>query len=159
AADDVITTGFEVPARLRRMWSVDEPTRKGPRPALSRDEITDAAIALADAEGLAAVSMSRVAKSLGYTTMSLYRHVESKDELVTLMWDRALEETEIDVSGEWRPALERWAQLQLQGLRAHPWAVDVAISSPPLSPRQVAFMEAGLAALRDTPLTYGDKIQ
>src|SRR5690625_2535055 len=156
--DDV--TDFPVPARLRRMWSIDEPTRKGPRPALSRDEIASAAIAIADAEGLAAVSMSRVAQSLGYTTMSLYRYVEGKDELIALMWDSALETpTDIDVSDGWRPALEHWARLQLEGLRAHPWGVDVAINTPPLSPRQIAYMELGLAALADTPLTYGDKIQ
>ncbi|UNX55050.1 TetR/AcrR family transcriptional regulator [Georgenia sp. TF02-10] len=159
AADDVDLGDAEIPPRLRRLWGLDVPARKGPRPGLSREEIARAAIEIADAEGLAAVSMSRVAKALGYTTMSLYRYVESKDELVALMWDNGLDAPpEFDFSGGWRASLERWAFLQLRSLRAHPWSLDIPISAPPLSPRQIDWMEIGLKTLADTPLRSDEKL-
>lgn len=154
AADEPV-----IPPRLARLWGRDAPTRKGPRPGLSRDEIAAAAVALADAEGLAAVSMSRVAEALGYTTMSLYRYVDSKDELIGLMWEAALASApELDLAAGWRPALERWAFLQLRTLRAHPWALDVPVSGAPLSPAQIDWVEAGLAALADTPLGHDERL-
>lgn len=157
--EDPATDDIAIPPRIQRMWGLDTSTRKGPRPGLSRDEIVAAAVAIADAEGLAAVSMSRVSQALGYTTMSLYRYVESKDELVSLMWDVGLTtSTEIDTSGGWRSTLEQWAFVQLRSLREHPWAVDIPINNPPLSPRQVEWMEIGLAALADTPLHSGEKL-
>src|ERR1700723_1592975 len=61
--------------------------KRGPRPGLSADAIVDAAIRLADAEGLEGVSMARVAAELGFTPMSLYRYVASKEELLQLMWN------------------------------------------------------------------------
>jgi AcrR family transcriptional regulator len=148
-----------IPPRVARMWGFGTPTRKGPRPGLSRDEIAATAVAIADAEGLPAVSMSRVAQALGYTTMSLYRYVESKDELIGLMWDTGLSEApDLDTSGGWRPALEQWAFLQLRTLREHPWALDIPINNAPLAPRQLEWMEAGLAALADTPLRSDEKV-
>ena len=68
-----------------------QPTR-GPKPALSLEQITDAAIAVADADGLAGVSMQRVAADLGYTKMSLYRYLSGKAELVALMVERVMGE-------------------------------------------------------------------
>ena len=159
AVDASHTDEPTIPPRVRRMWRIDAPARKGPRPGLSREEIAVAAIAIADAEGLAAVSMGRVAHELGYTTMSLYRYVESKDELVALMWDTALgAPPNIDVSDGWRAALMRWAFLQRKSLRDHSWALDIPISTPPISPHQIDWMEAGLAALDGTPLRYADKL-
>jgi AcrR family transcriptional regulator len=76
-----------LPPGLDLLWGRREPGRRGPRPGLSTDAIVEAAVAVADAEGLGAVSMARVAKELGFTTMSLYRHVTSKDELLQLMWN------------------------------------------------------------------------
>lgn len=159
AADETPITDIPIPPRVQRLWGIDTPTRKGPRPGLSRDEIAASAVAIADEEGLAAVSMSRVAESLGYTTMSLYRYVESKDELIALMWDTSLSSPPVlDLADGWRPALERWALLQLRTLRQHPWALDIPINNPPLSPRQLEWMEAGLAALADTPLRADEKL-
>ena len=76
-----------LPPGLDLLWGRRERGKRGPRAGLSADAIVAAAIRIADAEGLEAVSMARVANELGFTTMSLYRHVASKDELLQLMWN------------------------------------------------------------------------
>ena len=78
-----------LPPRLQLLWGLQERPRRGPKPGLSLERIVDAAIGLADAGGLAAVSMARVAAELGFTTMSLYRYVPTKDDLLELMVDAA----------------------------------------------------------------------
>ena len=76
-----------LPPGLDLLWGRRERGKRGPRAGLSADAIVAAAVRVADAEGLEAVSMARVAKELGFTTMSLYRHVSGKDELLQMMWD------------------------------------------------------------------------
>src|SRR6202020_324762 len=76
-----------LPPGLDLLWGRRGQGKRGPRPGLSADMIVDAALRVADAEGLEAVSMARVAAELGFTTMSLYRHVASKEELLQLMWN------------------------------------------------------------------------
>src|SRR5579871_2501240 len=78
-----------LPAEVAAAWGVRERSHKGPKPALSLARIVDAAVGLADSEGLDAVSMGRVATSLGAAPMSLYRHVSAKEELLRLMVDAA----------------------------------------------------------------------
>src|ERR1700727_715220 len=76
-----------LPAGLDLLWGRRHAGKRGPRRGLSADAIVDAAIRLADAEGLEGVSMARVAAELGFTPMSLYRYVTSKEELLQLMWN------------------------------------------------------------------------
>src|SRR3954453_12429425 len=109
-----------------------QPTR-GPKPALSLDGIADAAIAVADAEGLAAVSMQRVAADLGYTKMSLYRYVPGKAELVAAMLERAIGEPP-ETTGEWRPALREWAENLLAAYAAHAWSLAATTGRRPIGP-------------------------
>ena len=78
-----------LPGAVAAAWGGRERPHKGPRPALSLPRIVAAAVRVADAEGLDAVSMGRVAAELGTAPMSLYRHVSAKDELLTLMADAA----------------------------------------------------------------------
>jgi AcrR family transcriptional regulator len=78
-----------LPATVAAAWGVRERPHKGPKPALSLARIVSAAVRVADAEGLGAVSMGRVAAELDAAPMSLYRHVAGKDELRTLMVDAA----------------------------------------------------------------------
>jgi AcrR family transcriptional regulator len=121
--------------------------------------VVAAAVRLAKAEGLTAVSMSRVAAELGVSTMALYRYVGSKDELLVLMVDAALGEQPVaeDSPLPWRTALERWAALYRDRLHEHPWSLDLPISGPPVAPNQTAFLERGLRALRDTGLAEHEK--
>jgi DNA-binding transcriptional regulator YhcF (GntR family) len=117
---------------------------------LTRERIVRAAIEIADAEGLAAVSMRRTATELGTATMSLYRHVQGKDELVVLMVDTALTEERFPAEPPegWRARLELSSRLQWRLYRAHPWlARAVSISRPQAMPNAVIHTEWSLRAL------------
>ena len=80
---------LHLPPSIAAAWGLAGRLAKGPRPALNLDKIVSAAIAVADAEGLDALSMSRVAGQLGTATMSLYRYIAAKGELLDLMQDAA----------------------------------------------------------------------
>src|SRR5919108_3396584 len=97
--------------------------RRGTAASPARDDVVRTAIGVADAEGLATLSMRRIAAELGIPTMSLYQHVASKDELVMLMIDRAFGEELVPAAparGR-RAALETSARLQWAAYRRHPW--------------------------------------
>jgi AcrR family transcriptional regulator len=141
-------------------WGQAEPATRGPRAGLSAAAIVAAAIEIADADGLAAVSMGKIAERLGYTPMSLYRHVPSKDDLLTLVQDAALGEPPptAAVADGWRDALATWARDITTAYRAHLWVLDVPITGPPAMPNQIAWLERALAALAGTPLTDGERL-
>lgn len=154
----------DLPPPLAALWRTAEPPRRGPRPGLTLDQITDAAVALADAEGLRAVSMARVAEALGVSTMALYRYVTSKDELLVLMYDAGLADLRppepegrllgpAPAAPAWRARLLEWFEAQLAAVRRHPWLMQAATSVPVPGPRQLALLESGLEALDGTPLT------
>jgi len=133
-----------------------------PRPrkhGLSLPRIVEAGIRVAASDGLAAVSMSRVASELGAATMSLYRHLSAKDELLAHMVDTAFADAPpaFGPGDTWRAGLAHWAALHLAVLRRHPWLVRVPISGPPLMPNQVLWFERGIACLRDTQLAEAEK--
>lgn len=140
-----------LPGSLQRLWQVPSAHAHGRRQALSVERVVAAAIEVADQHGLAAVSMSRVADQLGASTMALYRHVASKDELLAAMVDGAAgQPPELPLDAGWRPATETWARA-LAGV-SKGWVIEVPISGPPIGPNSVAWMEAGLRALRDSGL-------
>jgi len=144
---------------LARLWGLDRGSRPGQRPSLDVRQIAEAGIAVADEGGLAAVSMSRVAKTLGVTTMALYRYVESKDELLELMLDVAAgDPPELDPTQSWREALRTWAQTLAAMFLARPWLVDVRLPGPPRGPHQLAWAEQGMAVLRDTGLSPDERL-
>jgi AcrR family transcriptional regulator len=117
---------------------------------VTAERIVEAAVAVADAEGLAAVSMRRVASEVGVATMSLYRHVADKDALVTQMMDAALGEWQVpDAPPErWRDRLEAAARQAWGIFRRHPWlAPAMSITRPQLVPNAIPLAEWVLAAL------------
>jgi AcrR family transcriptional regulator len=150
-----------LPPGLDLLWGRRGPGRRGPRRGLSVDDIVAAAIRVADAEGLDAVSMARVAKELGFTTMSLYRYVASKDELLQLMWNGSAQGAEdLKLHGDgWRPRLRSWAIVQREMLDRHPWITQMPMATPPLAPNSLAFVERGLEALDGTGLRDDDKLR
>src|SRR3954447_16353297 len=101
------------------------------------------AVALADEQGLAAVTMARVAERCGFTTMSLYRHVAGKDELVTRMLDRALGLAPPVAPDDWRTGLEAWAKAMLTVIRRHPWGIDVPITGMLGTEAQLSWLDRG----------------
>jgi AcrR family transcriptional regulator len=152
--------GTGLPASIETAWGLRERPSKGPKPGLTLRRIVDAAVKVADAEGIGAVSMSRVAADLGVATMSLYRYVAAKDELLALMMDAAGGPAPaVPAAGEgWRAGLSRWARAELDFHRRHPWVMRIPISGPPVTPNQIAWLDRGLGCLRDTGLEEGEKL-
>ncbi|WP_428966633.1 TetR/AcrR family transcriptional regulator [Micromonospora fluostatini] len=144
----------ELPEGIELAWGLRERPGKGPRRSLSLEQVVAAGIAVADSEGLAAVSMSRVAGEVGVATMSLYRYVPTKSDLLDLMVDTAYggPPDPLGPDAGWRPALAHWATELLARIRRRPWVRHVPIGGPPMGPNQVRWLEQGLAALRDTDL-------
>jgi AcrR family transcriptional regulator len=146
------------PPPLARLFQLGERREPDDKPSLSLVRIVAAGIELADGDGLGAVSMARVAERLGFTTMSLYRHVDSKDELLLLMMNAAMgtpSDPDAPIAG-WRDGLERWAWEILALIKQHPWAVRVPLS-PVIGPGQLAWLDYGLRSLADTHLTEQEK--
>jgi AcrR family transcriptional regulator len=148
-----------LPGSLAAAWGLRERPGKGPKRSLSLGQIVKAGLAVAAADGLAAVSMSRVAAELGVGTMSLYRYVDSKRELLDLMVDTALGPPRPpDPGASWREGLSGWAWAQLAAYRGHLWAVQVPLSGPPATPNALGWVEAALFYLRHTGLDESQKM-
>jgi AcrR family transcriptional regulator len=147
------------PTGLARLWQAAADPARPPRLGLSLDRVVDGAIALADDAGLEAVSMARLAKRLGFTTMSVYRYVASKDELLLFMHDRAWHPTGYtdDASRPWRERLADWCLQQREHMRRHPWLVQIRTTDRMGTPSQLAWHDHGLATLEGTPLTEDEK--
>ncbi|MEU7001424.1 TetR/AcrR family transcriptional regulator [Nonomuraea sp. NPDC046570] len=149
-------TGRGDPARsLALLWRTSErPSRKG-KPDLGVDRIVRAAIDVADAEGLAALSMRRVAERLGVGTMSLYTYIPGKAELLDVMLDTVYGETARPehVPGGWRARLELIARENWALYLRHPWLLQVAVSRPVLGPNVTAKYEYELSAIDGIGLT------
>jgi AcrR family transcriptional regulator len=130
------------PYPSRGMAAPRDTRPRGRDRGLSRNEIIRAAIAVADAEGPDAISMRRIARELQAGAMSLYWHVESKEELISLMLDSL--EAEIGMpepTGNWRADLRELAHRQRAGLLRHPWAMEFAANRPPSGPNDVRNLE------------------
>ncbi|WP_039801905.1 TetR/AcrR family transcriptional regulator [Nocardia araoensis] len=137
----------ELPRVARLLWSGKQPSGRGPRPGLSLDRIVGAAVTVADTEGIGALSMQRVAGELGAATMSLYRHVPSKDDLVVLMLDATMSEPLVLPGDDWRAALELWARRTRELYLHHPWVLAVGTRNRWMGPNEAAWGEAAIAAL------------
>ncbi|MGI5201151.1 TetR/AcrR family transcriptional regulator [Spirillospora sp. CA-108201] len=131
------------------IWSVPERQGRGPRPAYSRAQITEAAIRIADAEGLEAASMRRIAAELGTGAMSLYRYVPSRDDLIELMVDHVLLETDIPErpSGDWRADLTLIAENTRAVWRGHTWLVGLHRPRAAFGPNRLRLTEFAFGAL------------
>ncbi|MFF6931178.1 MULTISPECIES: TetR/AcrR family transcriptional regulator C-terminal domain-containing protein [Streptomyces] len=153
--------GGDLPASLEAAWGLRDRPAKGPKPGLSLERIVAAAVGIAAADGLGAVSMGKVAQELGVSTMSLYRYVSAKDELYVLMQESALGApgplAALENGAGWRAALTEWASAQRERYHAHLWALRIPIGGPPATPNSVAWWEQGLRALEDSGLGEGDK--
>jgi AcrR family transcriptional regulator len=151
----MMTSDDALPRVLEMLWRETPPPRR--LRGLSRDRIVAAAIEIADADGLAGLSMARLAERLGCGTMSLYRHVASKDELLIFMLSAAPSPPP-PTHGDWRRALSDWATGLWDVYHRHPWILYTASMGPPADPGQLAWLEAGLSALGSTGLSERDKV-
>ncbi len=136
------------------LWGLRGPTR---RTALDRLQIVDAAIAIADREGLAAATMRSVARALHSAPMSLYRHVPDKEALVSMMVDRAIETSRRQREGmktpaTWREGLELVASSTWRLCRLHPWFAEASMARPQITPNGIAGFEFALSFFDDLPV-------
>src|SRR6476469_293818 len=141
---------------MELLWGVGSaPKSRGPRQGLTVERIVRTGTEIADAEGLAAVSMRRVADRLGVGTMSLYTYVPSKAELVDVMFDRAVGSVPREaVAGGWRDRLTAVAWADWELYQRHPWLLQVmAMSRPPLGPGAIAAYDHALRAIDGIGLT------
>ena len=105
------------------VWAREAPRGRGRQPVLSRDQIADVALKIADEEGLDAVSIRRIAREIGSGAMSLYHYFDSRDELLELMGDRVAAEMLVpgELPEDWREALTAIARHSLAAFTHHPW--------------------------------------
>jgi AcrR family transcriptional regulator len=149
----------DIPRTLGFLWGRETQGTRGPRRSLDVEQIGRAAVRVADAEGLGAISMKRVAEELGVTAMALYRYVESKDDLFLVMMEMASDVPGRESSLGWRGAAEKWCRDYRSLLMEHPWMLQVPLAGPPATPRQLAWMEAVVVALEATGLTVAEQMQ
>lgn len=151
---------LDLPRGIALAWGIAADPQRGPKREMSVERIVEAAVEIADADGLGAVSMAAVASRLGYTPMSLYRYVSAKDDLVLLMQEEAtgLPPSSIGALEGWRTRLEELYRAQVHVYMRHPWVLEVPISGSPSTPHSAAWMDAGLAALEGTPLSHGERM-
>lgn len=146
---------------LDLLWNGLPAASRGPHRTLTLRRIADTAIAIADAEGLEALSMRRLARELDVGTMSLYRYVPDKSVLLDLMLDIANspgDEPSYADTQNWREVLEREARTGRDFYLAHPWLLEVNWTRPVLGPGSIGTMEALLSHLRDLPMGDREKI-
>lgn len=150
-----MTDNCNMSARAELLWGEPSGPRRGRKPALSNALIVAEAIKIADSEGLARLSMQRLAQSLGKGTMSLYRYIDSKDDLIALMLDTAIgppDESHAD-SGNWRTSLEGWARDTRAIFLKHPWTLPLVTTRRTMGPHETARLEAALRAISELNLT------
>jgi len=150
-----------LPRAVAVAWGVAEFPQRGPKRELSHERIVEAAIELADTEGVEAVTMQRVAATFGFTTMALYRYIASKDELHRLMLDAALNSADLTTiaDDQWRDGVLAWAGLLAHCYRRHPWVLQLGFDSDLLlMPNNMAFVDAGLRALRTLAVPLEERL-
>lgn len=141
--------------------------RKGPAPAYSKEAIARAAITIADEQGIEAVTMRKVAASLGTGAMSLYRYVDSKDDLYDLMVEGLLGQMlagrqdgpQHDFIGDWRADLRMVAHGNRAVQLAHPWFPKLTAIRPAMGPNMLAVVEAGMSILDGLGLDIDDMME
>ncbi|UJP09005.1 TetR/AcrR family transcriptional regulator [Microbacterium sp. KUDC0406] len=150
----------ELPRGIALAWGVAANPQRGPKREMSVERIVDAAVELADAEGIGAVSMAAVAAKLGFTPMSLYRYVSAKDDLLLLMEEHAvgLPPEDLREHDGWRARLRAYFEAQVLIYLRHPWILSLPITGSPITPNSSAWLDSALDALGDTPLNPSERL-
>lgn len=147
-----------MPSPADVLWNPPPAPRRGPKPKYTLDAIAGAAMDIADAEGLDAVTMQGVAARLGTTKMALYRYVPGRAELDAVMLERALGAPSPLPGDHWRAALKAWAGDMHHRARIRPWIVELAQRPHVPGPVELTWFEAALEAMTPLPLRGGEKL-
>jgi AcrR family transcriptional regulator len=145
---------------LELLWKDARRPARGPRRGLTMERIGAAAIRIAETDGLAALSMRRVAVELGVGTASLYTYLPGKAELEALMADAIGAEDPLpdDWPGGWRAKLEAWARNDHEGYRKHPWVLQLVATASAPGPNLLRWMDSALRVLEGTGLTEAERM-
>ncbi len=149
---------FEGLGSVVDLWLRTEPGRRQPR--FSRDDIAEAAVRIADEEGIDALSMRRLATEVGAGTMTLYHYVRTKDELLSLVTDYVMGEIVLPATklrGGWRAAITALAHSSRAAFERHPWIFDI-VEDPAVGPNGVRHFDQSLEAVSTLPGTLADKL-
>jgi AcrR family transcriptional regulator len=143
------------------IWARPERTGRGPRPAYSRGDVAAAAVRIADSEGIAALSMRRVAAELGCGTMSLYNYVPRKADLHELMVDEVSGAYDFDAprSGDWRADMLAVARQTRALMHRHPWLPGMLSGAYAFGPNVLRYLEWCLSGLDGLEAPYGTKME
>lgn len=145
-----------LPPGLALVWGFQPPARRGPKPAHTVAEIVDAAVTLADEEGVAGLSLPKIARRLDLTPNALYRYVNSKDELMLLLMDAGTGPPPNDLPKGWRAGAAAWVRALIDRYRTRPWLTDLPVRGAPVTPNLLGWLESLLRALTETGLRSGD---
>ena len=146
--DDVMQASVRIDPDLRRrselLWEDRSRPTRGPKPSLTPDEVVQAAIDIADEEGLAALTMQAVSARLGFTTMAVYRYFPSKEALYDAIVDAGmgLPPAPQEPRGDWRAELTAWAHAKRAMLCSRPWLAELPFVAAPHGPNWLAWLEA-----------------
>ncbi|BBG02190.1 MULTISPECIES: TetR/AcrR family transcriptional regulator [Pseudonocardia] len=142
------------------LWGPSPGQRRGPKPKLSRELIVGTALAIGDAEGLAALSMQRLSDELGCAKMALYRHVPGKAELTALMLDAAIGPPPPTYAApqDWRLRLRTWATALFAIFSRRPWTLEISTGVRVLGPNELGWLETGVGALSHTGLSGAERL-
>jgi AcrR family transcriptional regulator len=154
-------TGFEGQGgTVELLWGLREPPSRGPKPTLSIGRIAQAAIDIADADGLAAVSMQRVADALDVTKMALYRYLAGKAELLACMIEQAVGDPPdlAHLLGGWRPKLQAWARQMWASWDCHPWLPGATTGDRVMGPKELGWTECAVGALAGSGLSGRERL-
>lgn len=145
---------------LTVLWGRRPAATRGPKANIGLDQIVAAAMTIADASGLDAVSMQAVAEALGYSKMSLYRHVATKQALLAVMIDTAIGQPPdlSGVRGGWRRRLKFYAEALWTTWQHHPWLPAATIGGRVMGPNEVGWVEQAVRALDGTGLSGDERI-
>lgn len=149
-----------LPAGAALSWGLVKPPQRGPKREMSVDQIVKTAMDIADKDGLAAVSMGRIASELGFTAMSLYRYVPNKDALLMLMQEGAcnISLPPERPASEWRESMREYVMGTIDVFRKHPWYGDIPIFSVPITPNNLRIVDWALRPMRDMALNDYEKM-
>jgi AcrR family transcriptional regulator len=148
----------EIRKRSELLWEAPPKPTRGPKPALTRDDVVAAAISVADAGDLAALTMHAVASELGYTPMALYRYFPNKEALIDAAVDAALGQPPLRTGPHegWRPEIKQWSYAKRAMLCARPWLAELPFVAAPHGPNWLSWHEAFLRTITHTGLTPED---
>ncbi|MET9363820.1 TetR/AcrR family transcriptional regulator [Streptomyces sp. NPDC006632] len=148
------------PAEPEVIWARPERAGRGPRPAFSRADIAAAAVRIADAEGIDALSMRRAAAELGCGTMSLYNYVPRKEDLYELMVDAVSAEYDLSApTGDWRADMLALAHQTRAMMHRHPWVPRLMSPVYGFSPNALLYLEHCMTCLDPLEARFGTKME